>query len=160
MDIGSGPKLGDRAGYIVKEISQVMRITFLFTVAGCETSCRHCHSAGGRGPNIELDRFKTGIDRLVPIIRHLEATNDVDIDWNYEPLAHPDFHRMLGYVREKLPHQESSGYYWPTSGAPFATNPNIADILREIKARPIQKPCTQSIIPDGSNTFGWASSHA
>ena len=124
--------------YLANAVS-ALRITFLFTIAGCATSCRHCHSEGGRGPGISIKDYADGLEKLAPVISTLESDNSVDIDWNYEPLAHLEFHKLLRLTAERFPNQESAGEYWPTSGAPLVLNPNRDLILQELKKNGVKK---------------------
>ena len=112
-----------------------MKISFIFIVAGCATTCRHCHSNGGPGPLMEVDQFRTALDHLKPVVTELLKDNEVEIEWNYEPLSHPDFYLMLRYVRDSLGLPDAEGDYWPTSGFGLVSNPNADAIVEEIMNR-------------------------
>jgi MoaA/NifB/PqqE/SkfB family radical SAM enzyme len=109
-----------------------MKISFIFIVAGCATTCRHCHSNGGPGPLMDFDQFRIAIDNLKPVVTELAKDNEIEIEWNYEPLSHPDFHLMLRYVRDTLGLPDAEGDYWPTSGFGLVSNPNADVIVEEI----------------------------
>lgn len=67
-------------------------------VAGCNTNCRHCYVNGGPNKRMTTEDFEICIDLLLPVFLHFGERVSFTLD--NEPYNHPDFPRIIDYVRQ------------------------------------------------------------
>lgn len=74
---------------------------YIYLTAGCNLACRHCwltpmfQPDGSTGGHLDFELFKLAIDEGRPLgLKNVKLTGG-------EPLLHPDFMRMIDYLREK-----------------------------------------------------------
>ena len=74
---------------------------YMYLTGGCNLACQHCwisptyQASGGDGGHLEYDLFVKAIEEGLPLgLRSVKFTGG-------EPLLHPDFIRMVNYLKEK-----------------------------------------------------------
>ena len=77
-----------------------LRSYYIYMTGGCNLACKHCYLApkyqphGTTGGHIDFELFKLAIDEGIPLgLGHVKLTGG-------EPLLHPDFTRIVDYLRE------------------------------------------------------------
>jgi SynChlorMet cassette radical SAM/SPASM protein ScmF len=74
---------------------------YFYLTAGCNLACRHCYLTptfqpdGGTGGHLDFELFKLAIEEGLPLgLSSVKLTGG-------EPLLHPDFVRMIDFLKEK-----------------------------------------------------------